>query len=496
MSFQPSQSTATIYICDFTATVTAETGTTETAVTVAGHGLSTDDFIVNETVSDTSRRILSTTTDTFTVVSVTDQAQGDIIRTYEFTDHTDLLQDGTFNLTKRVEENTEVAFTIITDTSYIPRVGQYIKINLNSQHVYTGKIARVTRRKAQNGIDTKIFCDIECASLKIIPTYRTVNIAYEIGTTDSSIVESLANNFLASEGIATGTITQGILLPDDWYDDSLSIADIYDSLAQQSGYQWLIDKDWNLHYYQDPTTVSSYSQSIESTSTATFIDFRNVTVEETLDNYYNKAFFAGNTDDYGNLIIVSKENTTAIDEIQDYSAGTGVYGTVVRDSNLQSHDFYPAEAGTTETEIVITGADSLVTAGDLIYNLDSYERTNVVAVSGNTITTAEISGQTESQVIVIYESINDVVDNYLRRSSVIPHRLEFDSFTTDFEPGQKLEVTLSDLGLGTEYYLIEEVSIQDRGANYMVTHVVANKRDNSDFSTQKTPTYTDYYKDF
>lgn len=496
MAFEPSQTSATVYICDYTATVTAETGTVEASVTVAGHGLSVDDFMVNESQSDTSRRILSTTTDTFTVVSVSGQTQSDIIRTYEFTDHTDKLKDSTLNIIKRIEEDTEVRFTLVTDTNYIPRAGQYIKINLNSQHVYTGKIARVTRKLPQNGIDTNIFCDIECINLKIVPSYRTVNIAYEVGTTASSIVESLTNNFLVSEGFATGTIDDGVILPDDWYDDSLSISDIFDSLSQQSGFQWFVDKDWNVQFYQDPTTVSSYSQTIDSSTTASFVDFRNVIVEETLDNYHNKAFYAGNTDDYGNLIIVSKENTTAIDEIQDYSAGSGVYGTVVRDSNLQSHEFYTAETGTTETEIVIDGADSLVSAGDLIYNLDAYERTNVVSVSGNTITTAEISGQTESQVIVIYEAINDIVDNHLKRSSIIPHKLEFDSFTTDFEAGQKLEVILTNLGLGTEYYVIEEVNIQDRGANYMVAHVVATKRDNSDFSTQRTPNYKDYYRDF
>lgn len=496
MAFAPSQVTASIFICDFTGTVTAETGTVETSVTAAGHGLSTDDFIVNATQTNTSRRILSTTTDTFTVVSVSGQGVGDSIRTYEFTDHTDLLKDGTFNLVKKIEENTEVRFTLVTDTTYIPRVGQYIKINLGGVHRYTGKIARVSRRLPQNGIDTKIFCDIECASLKIIPTYRTVNIAYEIETASDEIVTSLCNSFLVSEGIATGTIDTGILLPDDWYDDSLSISDIYDNLAQQNGFQWLIDKDFNLNFYQDPAAISTYSQTIDSSTTASFVDFRNVIVEETLDNYHNKAFYAGNTDDHGNLIIVSKENTTAITEIRDITAGTGVYGTVVRDSNLQSHEFYTAEAGTTETEIVITGADSLVTAGDLIYNIDGFERTNVVSVSGNTITTVAVSGQTEGQTIAIYESINDLVDNHLRRSSVIPKRLEFDSFTTDFEPGQKLEVILTNLGLSQAFYVIEEVSIQDRGAKYMVAHVVATIRDNSDFSTQKTPDYKDYYKDF
>lgn len=499
MAFEPTQTTATLLICDFvgTATLTASSTSATVLFHSDGVGLNEDDFIVNETRSDTSRRILD-----IPIAGVYDllgtienQTQDDIVRQYSFTDHTDILKDSTLNVVKRIEEETFVSFTLVCDSTYIPRAGQMVKIKLNGQIAFLGKIVRAKRRLPQTGIDTKIFVDIECGSLRDALQYRTVSIAYEVDTTSSDIINSLTETFLVSEGITTGTIDTGVILPDDWYDDALSISDIFDSLAEQSGYQWFIDNTWNVQFYQD-TTVSTYSQTMDASSTASFIDFRNVTIEETLDNYNNKAFYVGNTDDYGNLIVVSKENTASIDEIQDYSAGSGVYGTVVRDSNLQSHDFYNAEAGTTETEIVITGADSLVTAGDLIYNIDGFARVNVSSVSGNTITTQAISGQTEGQVIAIYEHINDVVDNHLKRSSVIPRKLEFDSFTTDFEPAQKLQFESSKLSVSTEYYVIEEVNIQDRGANYMVAHVVASKRDNSDFSTQKTPDYRNYYKEF
>ena len=153
MAFAPSQVTASIFICDFTGTAGSILGPTreaprERAELDSGDvGKSrADDFIVNATQNNTSRRILSTTTDTMTVVSVSGQTVSDIVRTYAFTDHTDLLKDGTFNLAKKIEENTEVRFTLVTDTTYIPRVGQYIKINLGGTHRYTGKIARASRR--------------------------------------------------------------------------------------------------------------------------------------------------------------------------------------------------------------------------------------------------------------------------------------------------------------------------------------------------------------
>lgn len=489
--------TATIFICDYQGTVSAETGTVETSVTVASHGLNVDDFLVNTTQDNTSRRILATTTDTMTVVTVAGQTVSDIIRTYVFTDHTDLLKEETLNVVKKIQEDTEAKFVLVCDKDYVPRAGQYVKININSQHVFTGFLRSVKRRLPQNGVDTKIFCDCECITLNAIPPRRTLDIEYTAGTTASTIVESLINNFLVDEGVASGTIDTGTVLPQDWNDDSLSIGDIMDSLAEQSGYQWMIDRNWQLQFYQDPTTISSYSATISDLSGATFDDFRHVVVNETIDNYNNKAFYVGNNDDYGNIIVVSQETTASILEIQDITAGSGVYGAVVRDSSLSKHAMYTATAGTTVGTVVATGIDTVVDVGDLVFNSTKYERMNVLSVTTDTLTVDSAIVNEQDDVIVTYEEINDIVDNHLKRQDQIPKRLEFDSFTTDFEPGQKLQVALSKLtATTTETYVIDEVSIKDRGANYFVAHVVADKRNVDNFSTQRTPNYKDYYRQF
>ena len=63
---------------------TADTGTnTTTIVTTVAHGLLAGDVIVNMTRNNAKREVLTVTnTTTFTVASVTDQAAGDIIKTY------------------------------------------------------------------------------------------------------------------------------------------------------------------------------------------------------------------------------------------------------------------------------------------------------------------------------------------------------------------------------------------------------------------------------
>jgi hypothetical protein len=489
------QTTATLLILDYQGTVSAEAGTSETSVVITSHSLSEDDFIVNTTQNNTSRRILSATTDTITVNTVFNQTENDIIRTYAFTDHTCLLASGSLNVAKKIEEETQVSFTLICDPSYVPRAGQYIKININSIEAYVGVLRSATRRLPMNAVDTKIFVDCECASLKVIPPRRTIIAEYDLGTTASDIVATLINGFLVDEGITSGTIEQGVVLNEDWYDDSLSVGDILDGLAEQSGFQWFIDKDFNLQFYQDPTTISEYSATISDATTSTFTDFRNVVLSESIDDYNNKAFYVGNTDDYGNLIVVSQETTASILETQEVCAGSGVYGTVVRDSNLTQHEFFTAEAGTSETYIVATGIGAVVDVGDVIYNTETNRRENVISVSTDSIELANaISGQTVGDEIATYQEINDIVDNHLKKQDLIPRRLEFDSFTTDFEPAQKLQVYLSKLSVTTtESYVISEVNIQDRGAGYFVAHVVADKRNESNFSTQKKPDYKNYF---
>jgi hypothetical protein len=491
------QTTATIMICDFVGTISAETGTVENEIDITGHSYNVDDFIVNTTRNNTSRRILVTTSNSVVVSSISGQTGTDEIRVYQFTDHTDKLKDSTLNVNKKIQQDTEASFTLICPPTYIPRAGQYVKIITNGQHVFTGFLRSVNRKLPQNGIDTKIFCDCECITLNAIPPRRTVIIGYDVGTTASDIVAQMVNSFLVDEGVASGTIDQGVILADDWIDDALSIGDILDSLADQSGYQWMIDKNFELQFYQDPTTISTYSATLSDLTTSTFTDFRNVTINETIDNYNNKAFYIGGTDDRGNIIVVNQETTASTLEVQNYAAGTGVYGNVVRDSNMMNHEFYTATAGTTEATIVATGIHQVVDVGDMIFNVDASERRNVLAVTTDTLTVDSVSGQTQGQTIVTYQQINDVVDNHLKKQDQVQRRLEFDTFHTDFEAGQKLNVILSMLSVTTtETYVIDEVSIVDRGANYFVAHVSADKRNPDNFSTQRTPNYKDYYRQF
>lgn len=68
-----------VWLDDNSSTATAESGTTDTNITLTGHGLSTGDFIINRTRDNAVREIEVVDADNFTVESVPSQTDGDTI---------------------------------------------------------------------------------------------------------------------------------------------------------------------------------------------------------------------------------------------------------------------------------------------------------------------------------------------------------------------------------------------------------------------------------
>lgn len=68
----------TVKLNDGSSTDTCEVGTTTTTINATAHGLVAGDYIVNRTRSNAVRKILTATTDSFTVDAVTGQVSGDI----------------------------------------------------------------------------------------------------------------------------------------------------------------------------------------------------------------------------------------------------------------------------------------------------------------------------------------------------------------------------------------------------------------------------------
>jgi len=106
-------------------------------------------------------------------------------------------------------------------------------------------------------------------------------------------------------------------------------------------------------------------------------------------------------------------------------------------------------------------------------------------VYGNVINDYTI--ETEAQAIIVAE-------NALKKYSMTPSVISFESHTNDWIAGTKLKVNIPTLSISTDtYYLIENVTIQDYDGLNLVTTVTASVRKSADFSTQRTENWKDYF---
>jgi hypothetical protein len=370
--------------------------------------------------------------------------------------------------------------------------GQYLKVYIDDALEFTGIISNVDKSLPNEASD-KCYLDTSVTSLKNIPARRTVRVDYDIGDLTDDIVKDMVDTFLFQEGIERGTIKPGIGLAEEWKDDCITIYDVLDQCASKTGFQWFIDKDMKLHFFQDEDLIAESSHALVDDNE--FTDYRSVRVNGTIDGYINKVFMVGGNDQHGNQIFSVRGDIAKQNFMQEICCGTGVYGFVNRDGANTETTYDVAEVDTTTTNIKITGHGLIV--GDFIWNKTRGAYTYVTeVVDANNVTVETVASQTDGDTIVYYPSANKISANTIKRHGTLPKTITFETYETDFEPGTKLNIALSRLGITDSYWNIEEVTLIDSGVQYFRNVVTAVLRDNNDFSTQKRFDSKDFLKGF
>jgi len=507
--------TAKLEICSYDSTVTAGAGTDETSIEITAHTMDAGDFIVNETrrtidAERGSRVVYDAVTGgpNFILLNpdqgIVGQTSGDSIRLYKFEDKTSIVRPKTLRLDLGTQGFSSLSFDIITDKDYIPKCGQYIKFGITTDSTYKryfyGIIQDTTRRLMAENTD-EIIMNIRATSLNTVPNRRTIEVAFDAGTTFQEIVETMVDEYLVGDGISQGTIDEGETLDNDWYDDIISISDVLDRCARESGYQWFIDEEGDLNFYQDPSTIPTNSIVIDEGDLGTFGDIRQIRVNENIDQYLNKYFISGGYDERGNPILLGSEDFDESTAQQDITAGTGVYGEILRDSGIIGSDYVTAESGTTTTNITYTAHGQSV--GDIVWNLtQNIYRAVATVVDADNFTVSAITGQSDGDIIVFFDKANIIFENIFKSQGRIPLKVDFASDTLSFNAGEKIRIKLPSLGITDDYFLIQKVSLFDYvGLNATTTqgfrmNVSCVVRDNSNFSTQRLKDYRDYWGDF
>lgn len=490
----------TVKVLEFQGTETCTAGTTEYIVTFeTTHSMEVNDFWVNETrrsvdLSNSergSRRVTyKDATSIQNDVAISGQAEADIIRKYSFVDRSSYVKVDSLSLNLRSEGKSECSFDGILDDVYVFHPGQLVRVYNNNTLKFTGVITNASRKRESGA---KTIQGISCMGLNNVPQRRTIQIEYDSDTTSSTIISDMVG-YLVQEGITTGTIDDGVVFSEEWMNDCISIGEVLDECAKKSGYQWFIDENFELQFYQDKSVISWCTCTI---GTSTFTDYRDIKVDDTIDNYTNKVFVIGGEDSHGDKIIVVNGSISEQNNMQDIVAGSGVYGNIHSDGQITEFSFPTAGAGTTETTVEITahGASN----GDMIYNItqDVAMWVKNVIDPDNIEVEPSISGQTTGDEFEIWTYANIVGQNTLMKQCTTPQTIEFSTYSgNSFLPQTKITVSISDMSVSEAVYCIEEVSMKVETPSKVNTRVKCVKRNPDSFSTQKSANYVDFYKDF
>jgi len=512
-----------------------------------------------------SRIITKVDDDTFTLSeSIANQTTGDIIRLYKYVDRTALIKTNTFRCSDRMDRRNSCSFSLVLkDSWYIPREGQNVKVTIDGDVVFGGAIKTVKLTRIGIRGQHKILAEISSEGYNHIPGRRTVPVNY-INKTSKDIVMDLVDNHLSEEGVyyiasELGTGATWDEYPESFANNCMSISQILDDMASKSGYKWYIDATRKLHFCQDDPVVAAPHKIIDpvmrkaepgttdtvvnitghgletgdiiinltmnqkrsitkindnSFSVATipgqtegdeieqFFDYSNVGLELSVINYRNKQFVRGGMDDFGDNIVIWHQSIAEFEKRQNVEGGSGVYGAVFEDTNIDNTVEKTAEAGTNTTTVNITGHG--LETGDMVINISrSNAKRNITVIDANSFSVPAVTKQTAGDKILIYPDANKVARNNLKRyGKVTPKELTFSTFDLDYRAGQMLTVQLNEFGMDEpEYFLIEEVNFTGteaiKNGNLIVkVDIMATSRDASDFSTQHTENWIDAYSSF
>jgi len=497
--------TCTVELMQYQSTSTAGARTTATLLDITNHGLVADDFIVNytrisadirSTVNGRAcRRVKSASANTMTVYTVDSQASGDSILLYKFVDISSYVQLNSIKLSLVAECEDNFSFTMhsATDsnngTTLSPFVGQLVRIKFDGYAWFTGIINNITYQMLTP--DDKVVFNITAIPLK----YRTNKVYgllnYAAGKATDEIASEIAES-LEGEGIEAGTIQTGVALGEAWSSDCISAGEIMNEISEQNGFQWFVDRDFKLQFVKD-IYLSSAREIIEG---GEFTDFRDVVITSDLDGYANAIYFIGGNDVYENPVYTIRVDKTEFDTTQLLISGSGIWGEVIRNSNVTGCATYGCAIDTREDNLNISGHPFSV--GDHFYNKTRDIYGYVTAyVDANNVTCTWVTGQTYLDEIVYYSVALNMAKQSLRQKAIRPKTIKFHTLDMTFFPQQRVRINIPSLNIADSYWCVESVEVSDAGRGYFNQIVTAVYKNSSDFSTQRRKNQAiDYFRQF
>ena len=350
-------------------------------------------------------------------------------------DKTSLLEAGTLSVTRISNDRRTCNMDIMSAaSSYIPGLGQDIKVYDDTNAViFGGCIKKVATEQLDKGNSDQVILSTNIYSdgYNQIAERRAATAAYTTsyaGDIVTDLINTVLNSTDYNEGVGLGTIQSGAYF--DTYNKSYAtIKEMLDELAGASGFKWYIDDTKALNFVAETTTPTAAHSIL---STGTYYDYFDFSVVKSMMDYRNVQVVVG------------------------------------------------AQLSSSATPILVSVESSAqIAAQQTIEGGSSYSS----GVYANIIRDSNINSVADA---------NTVADNALKQHG-LSESIRFKSYATDWQPGTKLLVKLPKYGVNDNtYYLIEEVTYDKINANELVASITATKRDEADFSSQKTEDEIDY----
>jgi len=244
-------------------------------------------------------------------------------------DLTKFLQVGTLTITRSIGNRRSATFTLVADLDRmtVPGIGTDLKIYDGTTLLFGGYIRSYRFQAPAEWEDTGyLFVTFSSDGYDSVTYRRTVGETHWRNKYAGDIVrEMCGSDLLGMDGITMGSIANGVWL--EKYDViAQSVKDILDDMASYSSAKWYINNSKQLNFYvNEPVT---YGPDFST------VDFRNMSVEQSLEDYINTVHIIGAADEFGEHFRYSTNDPVAINERKAIEGGSGVYGRAFNEDGI------------------------------------------------------------------------------------------------------------------------------------------------------------------
>ncbi len=369
------------------------------------------------------------------------------------------------NISEAVNERSIAVFSLVDKTGlYRPTVGEVVEIYNNDELVFAGSIDDLPEMMIE-GTTTLLYQNIPIVDFHQSADRKLVAESYE-NRTAGFIVKDILNKFLAEEGITEGEIQDGVVVQKAVF-NYLTVSQCLDELSELTGFQWKINPDKTLDFFNRATFIGTPVTEQSKIS--------NVRVKKSRQQYRNRQYLRAGQD----ISQVQTRTFKGDGETQIFTVDlpiatvptvkvNGVPQTVGIRGLDQGFDWYWNKNDRTISQDSnapkLTSSDTLTVEFQGFYPIivvadDMEEMLKRQSIEGGSGIYESIEEKTS---IDTRESAIAFSEGLLRRFANIQMQVTFDTYIK-YRAGELVEVDFPNHGI-KEQMLVAEVNIKDIGS--------------------------------